>query len=521
MIENIKSIFFNKKKVIYDINRKRKFKLIRSLFDKYKEKDNYIDDSTWDDLNIDKVYSQLDRTLTTPGEQTLYKILRTPLIDKKLLEERGKIIAIFNKNKELRTKIHEELIKLDRTDDDVIFVLKERLHSDFILKVIYNLFALISVVNIALIFIIPGYRDVLIATLVVISGMNMFLHYAAGRKIGDKIEAIQYTGNMIKISGSLLSIIHNELPNYHFELKTIYNKIKMIGRKSGIISKVEGLDVIADYINILFLVKERNYYSIVDDVNKYKEDIIKLYNLIGEIDAYISISLYRENLSYYSEPIFIKDKKVLETEGLIHPLLENPVANSISFEEGGMILTGSNMSGKSTFLRTIGVNALLAQTIYTVLANEYKSSFYKIVSSISLQDNIGEGKSYYFAEAEAILKMINTRGEEVTTLALIDEIFKGTNPVERINAAAEILNYLEENGAFTIVATHDLNLIPLISGYIRYYFMENMTDAGMVFDYKLRKGVSPTRNAVKILKYINYPEDLLHRIDKRLLENEG
>lgn len=516
MIDKIMNIFIKKKKINYNINRKRKFHLISSLFDKFKEKDKYIDDITWNDLNMNKVYSKLDRTLTTPGEQLLYKIMRTPLNDKEKLEKRGQIISYFDKNKEVRDKIHEEFNRLGRIDDDVVYVLKDRLEPNLLLKFINNLFALISIIDIALIFLIPGMREVFIVSLIFISFSNMFLHYSAGRTIGDKIETIQYTGNMIKVTSRLLSVLQTELPEYHDIVKRIYDKVKTIGKKSRVISKVEGLDAIADYVNILFLVKERNYYSIVDDVKKYKEDLIELYNIIGEIDAYISISLYRETLEYYSEPKFDNENRVLETEEIIHPLLENPVSNSIFFEEGGMILTGSNMSGKSTFLRTIGVNALLAQTIYTVLAKSYKASFYNVISSISLQDNIGEGKSYYFAEAEAILKMIKPNNKEMTTLALIDEIFKGTNPVERINAAAEILNYLEEKNAFTIVATHDLNLIPLINGYIRYYFMENMTDEGMIFDYKLRKGISPTRNAVKILKFINYPEVLLDRIDARL-----
>ncbi|MBS4536145.1 DNA mismatch repair protein MutS [Clostridium sp. D2Q-14] len=521
MIQRIKNIFIKKQKIVYNVNRKRNFKLIKSFFDKFKEKDKYINDSTWNDLNMDDVYCKVDRTLTTPGEQKLYEIMRIPLINKEELKDRENIISYFDDNKEFRDRVHEELYKISRVNDNVIYVLKDRLEDNLKLKILYNFFAVFSVISIISIFIVPGIRHLTIPIFAFISITNMLLHYGANKNIGEKIEVIEYTGNMINVSRNLIKITENNLHNYNVLFEKAYDKLKSIGKKSGIISRVEGLDVFADYINTLFLVRERNYFSIVDNVKKYSEKIIELYNLIGEIDAYIAISVYRETLDIYTIPEFYNKKKVLEVEEIIHPLLENPVSNSISFENGGMVLTGSNMSGKSTFLRTIGVNAILAQTINTVLAKRYKTSFYNVVSSISLKDNIGEGKSFYFAEAEAILRMINSSSKDITTLALIDEIFKGTNPVERINAAAEILNFLQENNAFTIVATHDLNLIPLINNYVRYYFMENMTDEGMIFDYKLRKGISPTRNAVKILRYINYPEELLERIDKRLISVEN
>ncbi|MGO1368875.1 MAG: MutS-related protein [Senegalia sp. (in: firmicutes)] len=523
MIEKFKNMFKKEKKLEYDINRKRNFDTVKLIFNRLKKENDFVDESTWNDLNMDKIYSNIDRTLTTPGEQYLYYILRTPLDDNEALKKRGNIISIFDKDKNFRKSIHKKLNNIDRTEDDIIYVLENRLESNFIMKIVYNLFSLLSILSIISIFLIPNIRDNAIVILALISGINMFLHYSAVRKIGDKIETIQYTGNMIKVSRNLLKLLENKLPNYNEKIDNLYNDIKKIGKKSKVISSVEGLDVFADYINILFLVKERNYFSIVEEVKKHNEKIIELYNLIGELDSYIAISLYRDNLDYHTIPEFTSDRRKIIAKDIIHPLLEKPVANDINFERGGMVLTGSNMSGKSTFLRTIGVNSILSQTIYTVLAKEYKSSFYKVVSSISLQDNIGEGKSYYFAEAEAILKMIKSSKETITTLALIDEIFKGTNPIERINAAAEILNYIEKQNAFTIVATHDLNLIPLIHNYIRYYFMENMTDEGMIFDYKLRKGISPTRNAIKILEYIGYPKELLKNIDKRLVsikENE-
>lgn len=174
------------------------------------------------------------------------------------------------------------------------------------------------------------------------------------------------------------------------------------------------------------------------------------------------------------------------------------------------------MSGKSTFMRTIGVNAIFSQTIYTCLASKYRTSFYKIVSSVSLNDNLVEGKSYYLCEAEAIHRVLKSCEKSNCCLALIDEIFNGTNPIERVGASVEILNYLIEKNTLTIVSTHDLQLTQMLKGYESYYFNEDISNEGMRFDYNIRKGICKSRNAVKILDYLGYPNELISRINKRV-----
>jgi len=168
------------------------------------------------------------------------------------------------------------------------------------------------------------------------------------------------------------------------------------------------------------------------------------------------------------------------------------------------------MSGKSTFLRTIGVNVLFAQTICTVLAEKYEGSYFHIVTSISPGDNILGGKSYYMGEAEAILRIINSCGQKISCLCIIDEIFRGTNPIERISASIEILKYLSEHNALVIVATHDLEITEMVTEFYEcYYFTEDVDEVGLKFDYLIKKGVSPTRNAIKLLKFLGYPEEIV------------
>jgi len=130
------------------------------------------------------------------------------------------------------------------------------------------------------------------------------------------------------------------------------------------------------------------------------------------------------------------------------------------------------------------------------------------------------GKSYYLGEAEALLNIINSCNKEVPLLSFIDEIFRGTNPVERVSAAVEILNYLINNNALVLVATHDLELTKLVENYDCYYFREDVDENGLKFDYLIKKGVSPTRNAIRILKYIGYPDDIIDRAEARIVSND-
>ncbi len=119
-------------------------------------------------------------------------------------------------------------------------------------------------------------------------------------------------------------------------------------------------------------------------------------------------------------------------------------------------------------------------------------------------------------EAEAIQRMLESKDSNLPSLVAIDEIFKGTNPVERLAAATEILNELSQANTLTVVATHDLQILPDLIMYDYYYFTENVTKHSLDFDYKLHNGISPTRNAVKLLEYIKYPDDIIDKINNRI-----
>lgn len=198
-------------------------------------------------------------------------------------------------------------------------------------------------------------------------------------------------------------------------------------------------------------------------------------------------------------------------EELYHPLLEKPVPPyTFEFDNKGALITGSNASGKSTFLRTIGINSIFAQTLYMVLAKDYSSSYFRLFTSIGTTDSIVDGDSYFMAEAKALKRIIDSLYSKEPILCILDEIFRGgTNTAERISAATVSLNYMSDRNACTIAATHDLELTTLVNDkYDNYHFIETIRDKDMIFDYILRNGPCNSRNAIAILEYLDYPKEI-------------
>jgi Mismatch repair ATPase (MutS family) len=351
--------------------------------------------------------------------------------------------------------------------------------------------------------------------------LNSYINNSERNNI--KSNGLFYLRDIIKASKQAESIKDEEVSNYVSKIKDIHKHIKSIDRATALIGFVNMWGGFFESISVIFLLEECAYYAISSVLEEKREYLLELYYLMGEMEALISISGYQYNSKQkFVKPKFTKEL-LLDIEEGIHPLIDEAVANSVKIENKGIVLTGTNMSGKSTFLRMLGINILLAQTFYFVLAKKYEACFLNIVSSISPNDDLSEGKSYYMAEAEALLRIIKAQEKSIPVFCPIDEIFRGTNPIERISMSAEILTYLNQRKSITIVATHDKELVNLLKDiYEFYYFSESVdSDTGLSFDYKLKKGIIQTRNAIKLLGYLNYPKEIVEGAYKRADQIKG
>lgn len=497
-------------------NKKLNFKDIKSLYTLLKDNPKYhINDQTWEDLTMDKIFALVDRCFTTPGEQMLYNMLRTPLMDNEALNKRKTLINFFIANEEVRKNIQLKLALLGKESKSGIlsFLWKDIEINNFI-SIIVRIMSYMPFLSIILI-ISSGLKA--LTLLLLCFGINMFIHFKFGTNISADSSSIRYLGSMIKTAQKISKINDLTLKSYLGALERTSSACNKIAKRTSNIDHIEGIDVLFDYYNILFLVQEKNFFSVSQDIKNLRKDLQELYLCLGELDAIISMASYKSGSKTFVEPELINSGKFIEATDLVHPLINEPIPNSITINNRGIILTGSNMSGKSTFLRTLGTNALLAQTLGICHAKAYKGSFFKIISSISPSDNILDGKSYYLGEAEAILDIINSCEASIPVLSIIDEIFRGTNPTERISASAEILTFLINHNALAIAATHDLKLTELLKDfYDSYYFTEDVDNDGLKFDYIIKKGVSPTKNAIKLLKYLGYPDEIIEKSYNRI-----
>ena len=180
-----------------------------------------------------------------------------------------------------------------------------------------------------------------------------------------------------------------------------------------------------------------------------------------------------------------------------HPLLKDCVDNDFTLS-GGVVLTGSNMSGKTTFMRTLGINQILFNAGGITLSKSFSSSYLPIYTSLRANDLLSEGISTFYAEILR-MKAINNAIKENKCLILIDEIFKGTNAYERINASFKVIDKLNSYNAYFIISTHDFELCDA-NNILNYHFNEEYNDDKISFDYKIKEGKCTSKNALYLLK---------------------
>lgn len=502
------------------IDKKRDMSAIRLLFDNMPtgETEKSIDDQTWNDLNMDNIYAKIDRTFTDPGEAVLYRMLRTPLADKVILETRNRIIRLFQHDRKFREDAQLALIRLGHQhfSNDLFITLWGDLLPLSRMTLLFTAMTVLAICSLSVPFIWGS--PVLALVPVAIFIANLFIHYIFRRNYKDQLFAFSYLLAFIRTAGKLSRILEGKLDVYQETLGKNFDACRKILKKSRFLFPSKDTpasspnEIINEYLNIFFLFEVRAFYSAASEINNRIDELRELYIILGEIDALQSIASYRESLSGYTEPEFSSSGISLDIGNAVYPLLENPVPASVTINRNGIIITGSNMSGKSTFLRNIGCNVLLAQTITTCLASHYKGSFFHVMTSISRTDDVIAGKSFYYVEAERILRTIRSLDGNTPTLCIIDELLSGTNSAERLQASDAILRHLIKQNTLVICATHDLELIDRLEGMCDlYHFTGTADDTGLTFDHLLKPGMATTQNAIDLLEYLGYPDDIINR----------
>lgn len=468
-----------------------------------------LTNQTVEDIDFYQLFAFIDRTTSRVGQQFLFKKIIEPTNN--IEDPCQRLITLFATNINLREEIQLELLNLTHNDAyHISSLLSNRLTEKpkwFKLMSIY-------IVIVAFLCILIVKFPILISILPFVMMLNMFLHYWSKSKAFQYATSIPQLDLLIKAAKRFTS--KGDLFNDKSVAASIVN-LKSFQQKASLVNFENGSGVQADVasyffelIKIFTLLEVFMLFKVLKEVQNKQSDIITLFNYVGNIDASISIASLRAGPCKTCLPVLVASEKRIVATNIYHPLIENCIKNNLLVDGKGILITGSNMSGKSTFLRTMIINSVLAQTIYTCFADEYSSPVLKQFSSIRISDNLLEGKSYYFQEVNTMSSLIAEVQTSNQNLFVLDEVFKGTNTVERIAAAKAILSYLNRGNNIVIVSTHDIELADMLKNeYDLYHFTEMVENNELYFDHTIKPGPVSTRNAINILELRNYPVEII------------
>ena len=321
---------------------------------------------------------------------------------------------------------------------------------------------------------------------------------------------------------ALLSQVLARLEQEEFsspQLKSLKAALESAGEAPS--ARVEKLSRLIDLLNwranmifgpvALFLYWDLNLCYAVEDWRRESGPALRNWlEAVGEIEALCSFAALRYERPEYIFPEFTDERPYFEGQELAHPLLtpDTAVANDIRIDGSlrAIVVSGSNMSGKSTFLRTVGINTVLAQAGAPVRAKKLKLRRLQVGASIQITDSLHEGSSKFYAEVTRLRQIMDAAQAELPLLFLIDEFFHGTNSHDRKIGAEAIVTGLVDRDASGFITTHDLALAHIVEGLagrgINVHFEDHLEAGEMKFDYKMRPGIVEKSNAVELMRSV-------------------
>lgn len=470
-----------------------------------------VDSTTFYDLNLLDYIKRIDYSMSTMGASSLYARTREARPILKDLDT----LRYIRENQEETISLMAKFLSFGEIKNKELFtLLKNGIEAKFSFEIYVKFYPLIAALVLGLFFVS---KISFLSGITLILATNAIITKDISKKTQGASKMLTMLGKFSKLG---IDVLKTGLELESIErLRDYKTLLKKINRKTGSFYNKVGLDtdIFYELISTVTLHEAMLFLSIKDLVNENKENLCKLYFILGDIDNEIALSNLYYNLDLVCKADVADKKEDISIEGeeLHNPIIylkdkEESVGNTFKFTKD-ILLTGSNASGKSTFLRTIGINHLMAKTLGFVVAKKFKTTDTDIFTSIDIKDSIEEKTSYFMAEAKTIKKMIDNPGN----IYLLDEVFKGTNTIDRISAASSTLDYLSKQG-FVVAATHDIELTNILEkDFCNYHFEEVVTKDEIKFDYKLKEGRAATRNAIRILEMYDYPEIITKKARER------
>ena len=488
-----------------------------------------IDQRTGDDLLLDAVFVSADRTISTLGQDALYHRLHTLGTADEVRHLEG-LVTRFTDDAAARERAQMALTRLqDPNGYNVWWLADARQLPRHAWHVVFPFLTAGAVCTIALAAggAVP-WSYVLLPLLANLSAWFLARHQIAALSLAMRqLAPLAATGEGLAFLASSGSAIAADLPGDALCLRRLKHLSRWLnGDPLMLAHSLEGpallitalAGIVYEYTNIALLLDANGALLAGADLRRRGGTVVRLARAVGDVDCALSVASWRAERDDWAHPNFATDTASVDLEDLRHPLLPDAVPNTLLLPLGrGMVITGSNMSGKSTFLRTVGVNVVLAQRLGTCLASRYEAPFMSVRSCIGRSDDLESGKSYYMTEVEAVLSLVEASTLAQPHLFLLDELFRGTNTVERVSAGCAVLGALVQPDQglprhIVLAATHDGEVVEILgAGYDACHFGDAIGPDGLVFDFRMRPGPATTRNAIALLAQCGAPASIVGR----------
>lgn len=480
-----------------------------------------IDHPYSNDLDIfgnSSLFQLINTTKTFLGRNKLIKLLKSPDLNTIVIEKRQKAVNELSGKIEFCERLEDEGMLNKKISNDTSPLLNyiETLNNTFkgyvktaisVLPIVTLVFCILEVV-----FRIPVLSYILLGLFLLHAAINVISLI----KVYPVLNSMETFNNNFSTYGNILRLIENEdfKDSYLCELK---NNLFINDKASNILKKLDTIISAINFrnnfllyivLNLLFFWDYRCLFYLETWKKNYGALVRKYLETAADfevISSLATISHLDSNLCY---PTFSSTNTKVNASGLGHPLIlaSDRIYNDVDLKNSIFIITGSNMSGKTTFLRTMGINLVLAYTGAQVCAETMDCGLLNIFTSMRISDDLSKGLSTFYVELTRIKTILDFLPKKEPMLFLIDEIFRGTNSNDRIIGAKTVLKNLDKEWCCGLISTHDFELCDLEKvnpGRIKnYHFREDYTDNKIHFDYKLRDGRSDTTNAKYLMKMV-------------------
>ncbi|MFO1498344.1 MAG: hypothetical protein U1G07_08135 [Verrucomicrobiota bacterium] len=469
-----------------------------------------IDDRVWLDLELDRAFARLDRAATPLGSQFLYALLRLYQTRPSVLQENIRLYQEFAARPEARAAVVEAMRGLDHAESSALAEFLSgampslpRYHRLFLGPAAASILCTIGLL----------FSHWFIWPLIALWITNLILQWTFGRKLSRYGPALKNIAVMLGCVPRLIQALASSELAPARDLRSFAGLAGQLRRKVALtlLRGIQGNDLalaLVEYLNLLCLFELCFFSQALERLQDHRAALGQLFALIARIDASQGLAAALQSYPHWCLPES-QSARGFRFEAVYHPLVPAPVYNTMATSGKSLLLSGPNMAGKTTFIKTLGINLVLAQTLGLCLARRALLPLARVQTILDRQESVQDGQSYFLREASALLAMLRASEQaDRPCWFLIDEPFRGTNSLERIAAAQAILGYLD--GRWLVIAsTHDYELFEFLADRFEAgHFGESIDGGGARFDYLFRPGPCTSRNAIQLLTLAGYPREV-------------